>query len=274
MPGLGTIINVTAIFAAGIMGMLFGARIPGRLQDSMIICSGIGTIFIAVSGAMEKMLFLSGEGLTSRGSMMLILCLTLGTITGELLQLDERLENFGEWLKKKTGNAGDNSFVHAFVTASLTVSIGAMAIVGSIQDGISLGSFHSDRQVRSGLLHHSDHDCRHGKGRHVLRRTRRAAAGIHDHPFQTDQPGLSGKSRGAFQPVPYGLGPDLLRGRQPGLEAGHPGGLHAAGPCFFGPLGLPSPVKKCRLFADIFFAVYSCGISGSGRIWYNKQVDA
>lgn len=138
MPGLGTIINVAAIFAAGIMGMLFGARIPGRLQESMIICSGIGTIFIAVSGAMEKMLVLSEEGLTSRGSMMLILCLTLGTITGELLQLDERLENFGEWLKKKTGNAGDNSFVHAFVTASLTVSIGAMAIVGSIQDGISL----------------------------------------------------------------------------------------------------------------------------------------
>lgn len=138
MPGIGTIINVAAIFAAGIMGMLFGARIPGRLQESMIICSGIGTIFIAVSGAMEKMLVLSQEGLTSRGSMMLILCLTLGTITGELLQLDERLENFGEWLKKKTGNAGDNSFVHAFVTASLTVSIGAMAIVGSIQDGISL----------------------------------------------------------------------------------------------------------------------------------------
>ncbi|MBQ1923332.1 MAG: DUF554 domain-containing protein [Lachnospiraceae bacterium] len=138
MPGLGTIINVAAIFAAGIMGMLFGARIPGRLQESMIICSGIGTIFIAVSGAMEKMLVLSEEGLTSRGSMMLILCLTLGTITGELLQLDERLEKFGEWLKKKTGNAGDNSFVHAFVTASLTVSIGAMAIVGSIQDGISL----------------------------------------------------------------------------------------------------------------------------------------
>jgi uncharacterized membrane protein YqgA involved in biofilm formation len=70
--------------------------------------------------------------------MMLILCLTLGTITGELLQLDERLESFGEWLKKKTGNAGDSSFVHAFVTASLTVSIGAMAIVGSIRDGISL----------------------------------------------------------------------------------------------------------------------------------------
>ena len=138
MPGIGTIINVAAIFAAGIMGMLFGARIPGRLQESMIICSGIGTIFIAVSGAMEKMLVLSQEGLTSRGSMMLILCLTLGTITGELLQLDERLEKFGEWLKKKTGNAGDNSFVHAFVTASLTVSIGAMAIVGSIQDGISL----------------------------------------------------------------------------------------------------------------------------------------
>ncbi len=138
MPGIGTIINVAAIFAAGLLGMAFGGRIPKRVQESMIICSGVGTLFIAISGAMEKMLVLAGEGLTSQGSMMLILCLTLGTITGEALQLDERLEGFGEWLKKKTGSSGDNTFVHAFVTASLTVSIGAMAIVGSIQDGISL----------------------------------------------------------------------------------------------------------------------------------------
>jgi len=55
---------------------------------------------------------------------------------GELLNIEDAFERFGEWLKLKTGNAKDKGFVDAFVTASLTVCIGAMAIVGSIQDGI------------------------------------------------------------------------------------------------------------------------------------------
>ena len=55
---------------------------------------------------------------------------------GELCNLEDKFEQFGEWLKNKTGNAKEKNFVDAFVTASLTVSIGAMAIVGSIEDGI------------------------------------------------------------------------------------------------------------------------------------------
>ena len=62
--------------------------------------------------------------------------LALGTILGELCKIERGFERFGEWLKKKTGNSGDKQFVNAFVTASLTVCIGAMAIVGAIQDGI------------------------------------------------------------------------------------------------------------------------------------------
>ena len=54
-----------------------------------------------------------------------------------MLNLEGAFERFGEWLKQKTGNARDKRFVDAFVTASLTVCIGAMAIVGSIEDGIS-----------------------------------------------------------------------------------------------------------------------------------------
>ena len=61
----------------------------------------------------------------------------LGTIIGELIGIEKGFEHFGEWLKKKTGNSGDSYFVTAFVTASLTVSIGAMAIVGAIQDGLT-----------------------------------------------------------------------------------------------------------------------------------------
>lgn len=50
--------------------------------------------------------------------------------------IERGFENFGTWLKRKTGNSGDVQFINAFVNASLTVSIGAMAIVGSIQDGL------------------------------------------------------------------------------------------------------------------------------------------
>ena len=69
--------------------------------------------------------------------MLIVLCLALGTIIGELIGIEKGFNNFGEWLKKKTGNGSDNEFVNGFVTASLTVSIGAMAIVGAIQDGIA-----------------------------------------------------------------------------------------------------------------------------------------
>jgi len=65
-----------------------------------------------------------------------VICLALGGLVGELLNIEDGIERFGRWLKHKTGNAKDKLFVEGFVTASLTVSIGAMAIVGAIQDGI------------------------------------------------------------------------------------------------------------------------------------------
>ena len=78
--------------------------------------------------------------LVSGKSMLVVLCLAAGTIIGELIGIENGFERFGEWLKEKTGNSGDAQFVNAFVTTSLTVCIGAMAIVGAIQDGI-LGDY-------------------------------------------------------------------------------------------------------------------------------------
>ena len=83
------------------------------------------------------MLTVENGAIVSRGAMLVILCLTIGAVIGELLNLEGAFERFGEWLKQKTGNAKDKRFVDAFVTASLTVCIGAMAIVGSIEDGIT-----------------------------------------------------------------------------------------------------------------------------------------
>lgn len=67
---------------------------------------------------------------------MLIVSFALGSLIGEAINLEAAIEDLGEWLKRKTGSEGDNEFTNAFVSASLTVCIGAMAIVGSIQDGL------------------------------------------------------------------------------------------------------------------------------------------
>jgi uncharacterized membrane protein YqgA involved in biofilm formation len=83
------------------------------------------------------MMTVSGGKLVSGGTMMMIGSFAIGALIGELLNIEKHMEDFGEWLKAKTGNSGDARFVDAFVTASLTVCIGAMAVVGSIQDGIS-----------------------------------------------------------------------------------------------------------------------------------------
>lgn len=137
MVGLGTIINFAAIIVGGVFGHLFGKILNERIQDSLQKASGICVLFIGIAGAMEGMLKLSGSSLSAGRSMLIVASLALGALVGELLNIEHGFERFGEWLKVKTGNAKDKSFVEGFVTASLTVCIGAMAVVGSIKDGIS-----------------------------------------------------------------------------------------------------------------------------------------
>ena len=137
MYRLGTIINTAAIVAGGAGGALFGRFLKEKVQDTLTKCCGISTLFIAVTGALEQMLSVENGAIVSHGAMLVIGCLTIGAVIGEMLDLEGAFERFGEWLKQKTGNAKDKRFVDAFVTASLTVCIGAMAIVGSIEDGIT-----------------------------------------------------------------------------------------------------------------------------------------
>lgn len=137
MPGIGTLINCAGILLGGLLGLLFGRFVKESMQDALTKVCGISTLFIGIAGAMEGMLSIEEGKIVSGQTMLLIGALTLGTLLGELLDLERRIESFGRWLKEKTGNSGDGSFVHAFVTASLTACIGAMAIVGAIEDGIN-----------------------------------------------------------------------------------------------------------------------------------------
>lgn len=136
MAGLGTIINVSAILIGGLFGKCFGKFFSEHMQDSLSKACGLSVLFIGIAGAISGMMHLEGNSLISGQSLMIVLCLTVGALIGEFLDLDKRINTFGEWLKVKSGYSKEKRFVEGFVTASLTVSIGAMAIVGSIQDGL------------------------------------------------------------------------------------------------------------------------------------------
>lgn len=137
MIGMGTIINSAAIVLGGAAGLLFGRFLKARFQESLTMACGVSVLFIGIAGAMEGMLRIQDGSLHSAEALMVVLCLAFGALVGEAIDIEARFERFGEWLKEKTGNAKDKSFVDGFVTASLTVCIGAMAIVGAIQDGIN-----------------------------------------------------------------------------------------------------------------------------------------
>lgn len=136
MIGRGTIINTIAIIIGGIVGHFTGKLFKQEQQIALNKACGISVIFIAIAGAMQGMLSIDGNNLVSGKSMLVVLCIAIGTIIGEIIGIENLFEQFGNWLKEKTGNSKDKDFVNAFVTASLTVCIGAMAIVGAIQDGI------------------------------------------------------------------------------------------------------------------------------------------
>lgn len=136
MAGLGTLVNALAIIAGGIVGMVFGKKIPERMQETLLKVNGTAVLFIGIGGAMSKMLTIKDGVVNTQGSMMMIGSLAIGTVVGELLDLDGWMHRFGVCLQKKTGNGSDSHFIEGFVSASLTVCIGAMAIVGAIADGI------------------------------------------------------------------------------------------------------------------------------------------
>ena len=137
MAGLGTIINALVIILGGLAGLLFGRLIPQRCQDSLSTVCGVSVLFIGIGGAMEEMLTVEGASVASGRGMLITLCLALGALIGEGINIEGLFERFGGWLKVRTGNAKDRQFVDGFVTASLTVCIGAMAIVGAIEDGLT-----------------------------------------------------------------------------------------------------------------------------------------
>ena len=101
-----------------------------------MMAMGVCVIFIGISGALKEMLIIDNGVINTTGTMMMISSFFIGSLIGEWLGIEKHIEQFGNWLKKKTNNDDDASFINGFVTASLTVCVGAMAVIGALQDGI------------------------------------------------------------------------------------------------------------------------------------------
>lgn len=141
MRGLGTIVNSLAIIVGGIVGLIGGKLIKERYQETIIKSLGFACIVMALGSTFSQMLVVDITKdipvISTQGVMMMIVSLAGGALLGEIVDIDSKFENFGRWLRDKSGSQNDSLFIDAFVTTSLTVSIGAMAIIGSIQDGIN-----------------------------------------------------------------------------------------------------------------------------------------
>jgi len=140
MTGLGTVVNVAAVLAGATVGMLIKGGLPRRFQDTVTSAIGLCTMFIGISGALSGLLKLGENGrLETQDTMIMIGSLIIGALIGEGIDIELRLENLGMWCKRLVPRDKQNSgsFVEGFVTSSLLFCVGAMAIVGSLEDGLN-----------------------------------------------------------------------------------------------------------------------------------------
>jgi uncharacterized membrane protein YqgA involved in biofilm formation len=127
---IGTLLNVAAILVGGGLGLLAGARLPLRARESVLWALGLFTIAVGLQLAME-----------TRNALVTLGSVVLGGLIGEAIQLEAALRRVGVWLEARCGRSADERaaarFIKGFVSASLVFTIGPMAILGSIQDGLT-----------------------------------------------------------------------------------------------------------------------------------------
>lgn len=138
MRGLGTIINAVAIILGGVIGLFIKGGVPDKIKKTLIQACGLASMFIGISGTLERMFSTDSSGhISASGSIMIVISLSIGAFIGSIIDIEEKLEIVGNKLKTLAHAENDNSFVDGFVTVSLIVCIGAMAVMGSIQDGLT-----------------------------------------------------------------------------------------------------------------------------------------
>ena len=122
---LGTIVNVITIIIGSLVGILLKKGIKDEYKETIMNGIGLAVLIIGISG-----------GIKSNNTVLVIASIVLGSLIGEIIGIENKLDQLGNRMEKKFGK-GDSNFSRGFVTASLVYRIGAMAIVGSLESGLS-----------------------------------------------------------------------------------------------------------------------------------------
>ncbi len=132
---IGTLLNIATVLIGGVIGLLFGSRLPERIRHTVVAGLGLFTAAIGVQ------MFLKTEN-----PIIVLLSLLFGGVLGEWWRIEDGLRSLGDWLERRfSGAAATNTaddpqrsrFVRGFLTASLVFCVGPMTIIGSIQDGLT-----------------------------------------------------------------------------------------------------------------------------------------
>lgn len=137
MKGLGTIINTAAVIAGSGIGIFLKNGIKQKMQDILMQTCGVVVIFIGAAGTLQGMLTVVNGRIQTKGTMLLIFSLVIGGFIGQAIDIEKLLDTIGEKIKTIAKAKEDNQFVEGFVNSSLVICVGAMAIIGSIQDGLN-----------------------------------------------------------------------------------------------------------------------------------------
>lgn len=132
----GTLVNVAGIIIGSLVGLIFKRGIPEHINEAILKIEGLAIAVIGLNGLLGSMITVDAATgkLRDSGGLLLLVSLVVGCLAGELLRLDDRFNRFGLWVEGKIKAGG---FARGFVTASLVFSIGAMSIIGPINEGLS-----------------------------------------------------------------------------------------------------------------------------------------
>lgn len=132
----GTWVNFGGIILGGLIGLLLKRGIPERVNNAILKAEGLAILIIGLNGVLAAMFRADVQTgkLSDSGALLLLVSLVGGCLLGELLRIDDHLSNFGIMVERRSGAS---NFAKGFVTASLIFAIGAMGIVGALNDGLT-----------------------------------------------------------------------------------------------------------------------------------------
>ncbi|MFH0767125.1 MAG: DUF554 domain-containing protein [Bacillota bacterium] len=131
---MGTLINVAAIIVASILGVIFKKGLSEKIQKSVMLALGLGLAALSLGWFLKDFLSINQDTLSTSGDLLIIISLVIGVMIGEWIDIDGKLSRWAEGIEKKYNLP---PLAKGFIAATLIFCVGAMAIVGSIQDGMN-----------------------------------------------------------------------------------------------------------------------------------------